>query len=179
MDPRAGILHHDDQGTHDRSHELTVRFDPAKLDAALTSLGLALWRGKRPLLVPVILVRDREPTPFLLSATASRGAGMRQALVRSGGELGVGVHLPTENDIADWSVGLIGFLAPLADPAPNQALTAGSLSWSVQALGWAGTWRMQAAGTEHEWGITGVGYDVALENLVRGAVMLMAGTGTP
>lgn len=113
------------------------------------------------------------------SATARRGAGLRQVLVRSAGEHGMGVHMHTENDMAEWSVGLIGYPAPMAEPAANQAMTAGSLSCSVQAMGWVGTWRMQAAGTEHEWGVAGIGYDVALYNLVRGAVMLMAGTGAP
>ena len=184
VDPRAGILHHDDQGTYDRSYELTVRFDPAKLGAALTRLNIQLWQAKRPLLTPVILVRDREPTPFLLSATAPRGAEMRQALIRAAGELGIGTHLPTENELGEWSVGLIGFPTPLFEPAADKAVVAGSLSWSIQALGWVGLWRMQVAGpehtgAEHQWTISGVGYDVALANLVRGAVTLLAGTGIP
>jgi hypothetical protein len=46
VDPRAWFLHHDDQGTYDRSYELTVRFDPAKIDGALATLGVAPWRGR-------------------------------------------------------------------------------------------------------------------------------------
>ena len=72
VDPRAGLLHHDDQGTYDRSYELTVVFDPAKVDAALAQLGLAVG-APRPLLNPIVLVRDRDPTPFRLSASEPRG----------------------------------------------------------------------------------------------------------
>ena len=46
-------------------------------------------------------------------------------------------------------------------------------------MGWIGAWRLVWDGTEHGWGITGVGFDVALANLVEGAVMIVAGTGTP
>jgi hypothetical protein len=48
VDPRAWYLPHDDQGTYDRSYELTVRFDPARIDAALATLGVAPWRDPRP-----------------------------------------------------------------------------------------------------------------------------------
>lgn len=179
VDPRAGLLHHDDQGTYDRSYELTVRFDPAKVDAALQALGRAIWHGPRPLLNPVLLIRDREPTPFLLSAVDPRGNGMRQALTRSAGELGIGVRFPTDADLAAWATGLIGFPTPLADPPAGQAQVAGTLSWNVQALGWVGSWRMMSGGTEHTWAISGVTFDAALGNMVQGAVMLMAGTGVP
>ena len=179
VDPRAGLLHHDDQGTYDRSHELTVRFDPVKIDAVLASLGVAIWRGPRPLLTPVILVRDRDPTPFLLSARVARGEAMRQAIVRSAAECGIGVHFPTESELAEWAVGTVGFPAPLGDAAAGQLRVVGTLSWNVRAMGWVAEWRAPLNGAEHGWGISGVGFDEALATLVRGAVMLAAGTGIP
>ncbi len=179
VDPRAGLLHHDDQGTYDRSFELTVRFDPAKIDAVVANLGLAVWDSPRPLLNPVILVREREPTPFLLSVAAPRGAEMRQAASRFAGELGIGIRFPTEADLAEWSVSLFGFPAPLMEPAPGLARVTGTLSWSVRAMGWVASWRMVAGGAEHSWGMGGVGFDEALGGMVRGAVMLLAGTGRP
>jgi hypothetical protein len=177
VDPRAGLLHHDDQGTYDRSYELTVRFNPAKVEAALVRLGATVWHGPRPLLVPVILVRSRDPTPFLLSADTPRGVELRAAIVRLAGEYGVGVHFPTEADLAAWSVGLIGFPAPLGTPDPAQVQISGSLSWNVQAGGWIGIWRMPLDDKEHEWQISGVGFDQAFADMVSGAVMLAAGTG--
>ena len=47
-DRMAGIPVHDEQGTRDRPYDLTVRFDPAKIDAALRSLGREPWSASRP-----------------------------------------------------------------------------------------------------------------------------------
>ena len=46
-------------------------------------------------------------------------------------------------------------------------------------MGWVGVWRVRQTGVEHEWGISGVGFDQAFADMVRGAVMLQAGTGVP
>ena len=178
VDPRAWILPHDDQGTYDRSQELTVRFDPARIDAALAKLGVAPWRGNRPLLVPVILVRH-DAQPYLLSAETPRGAEMREAIVRLASEYGIGVHFPTEDDLAAWGVTLVGFPAPLNTPDPARLAVTGALNWNVKALGWVGIWRVRLNGVEHDWRISGVGFDQAFADMVRGAVMLAHGTGTP
>ncbi len=178
VDPRAWILPHDDQGTYDRSQELTVRFNPAKIDAALVKLGVAPWRGTRPLLAPVILVR-RDATPYLLSSETKRGAQMREAIVRLASEDGIGVHFPTEDELASWGVGLIGFPMPLGTPDPARLQVTGSLSWNVKALGWVGIWRVRLNGVEHDWRISGVGFDQAFADMVRGAVLLARGTGQP
>jgi hypothetical protein len=178
VDPRAWFLHHDDQGTYDRSYELTVRFDPAKIDAALHDLGAAPWRGSRPLLTPVIIVR-RDWAPFLLSADTPRGMDMRQTIVRLAASYGLGVHFPTDDDLDAWGVGLIGFPAPLGTPPPGQLQITGSLSLNIQAMGWVGIWHVWLNGHEHEWTIRGVGFDQAFADMVRGAVMLAHGTGTP
>lgn len=178
VDPRAWLLHHDDQGTYDRSYELTVRFNPAKVDAALATLGVTPWRGARPLLTPVILVRRNE-TPYLLSAENPRGVEMRETIVRLASEYGVGIHFPTENELAAWGVTLIGVPAPLGTPDPAEIRITGSLSWNVQALGWVGSWRVRLNDRDHDWRIRGVGFDQAFADMVRGAVLLAHGTGTP
>ncbi len=178
VDPDAWRLPHDDQGTYDRSQELTVRFDPAKIDAALISLGRTPWREERPLLAPVIIVR-RDETPYLLSSAAPRGEAMRETVVRLASEYGVGVHFPTEEELAAGGVTLFGFPAPLGAPPPGQLRIAGALNWNIKALGWVGTWRVRIGGEEHEWGISGVGFDQAFADMVRGAVLLAHGSGTP
>jgi hypothetical protein len=178
VDPRAWYLHHDDQGTYDRSYELTVQFDPAKIDAALATLGVTPWRGPRPLLTPIIIVR-RDETPYLLSMDAPRAVVMRETIVRLASEYGLGVHFPTENDIAAWGITPSGFPTPLGPRDPTQLQITGSLNWSVQALGWVGTWRVRLNGTEHNWTISGVGFDVAFADMIHGAVLLAHGTGQP
>jgi hypothetical protein len=179
VDPAAWRLHHDDQGTYDRSYELTVHFDPARIDAALTALGAPPWRDPRPLLTPIVIVRRNE-TPFLLSATSPRGAEMREAIVRFAAQYGFGVHFPTDDDLlAAWGVTLFGFPAPLGAADPNQVRITGALNWDVHALGWVGTWNVRLNQTDHQWQISGVGFDQAFASMVRGAVLLVHGTGTP
>jgi uncharacterized protein len=178
VDPRAWFLHHDDQGTYDRSYELSVRFDPAKVNAALATLAQAPWQGQRPLLEPVILIR-RDENPYLLSATDPRGSEMRRAIISDAAAVGLGVHFPTDAELAAWGVTLVGFPAPLSNTRPDRFRVLGSLNWNVRALGWVGTWRADAAGSEHRWQISGVGYDQAFASMVKGAVMLAHGTGTP
>jgi hypothetical protein len=178
IDPWAWRLHHDDQGTYDRSYELTVRFDPAKVDQALDTLGAPPWRGARPLLTPIVIVR-RDAEPYLLSIENPRATEMRTTIIRLASAYGLGVHFPTEDDLAAWGLGLIGPPAPLGTPDPGQLQVTGSLNWNIQAAGWIGTWHLRQNGVDHDWQISGVGFDQAFENMVRGAVMIAHGTGTP
>jgi hypothetical protein len=68
LDMMADTPLHDEQGSYDRPHRLTVHFDPGKIDALLASLGDTPWRGARPVVVPVLLVRGPRPPAYLLSA---------------------------------------------------------------------------------------------------------------
>src|SRR5215475_10400762 len=51
---------HDEQGTYDRPHFLTCRFDPQKIDGVLKMLGRTPWTGHRPRLVMVVAVHGRK-----------------------------------------------------------------------------------------------------------------------
>lgn len=175
VDPRTALLHKDDQGTYDRSHELTVRFKPEAVEAALAGLGIGLWRGKRPLLTPVVLVRDRDPTPFLLSAETPRGVEMRASIVRLAAGLGVGTHVPSQAELDSWGVETIGFPAPLTDSSADVLLAAGTVSFNVKELGWTGVFHAAFGGAARDDELHGVGYDAAFERMVSSAVGLAAG----
>src|SRR6516162_270451 len=60
VDMMAAVPLHDDQGTSDRPHKLTVYFIPAKIDALLAQLGDKPWRGERAIVLPVLLVHGRK-----------------------------------------------------------------------------------------------------------------------
>ncbi len=179
VDPRAALLHHDDQGTYDRPHELTVWFKPQAVDDAIERLGLSLWHKPRPVLVPIVLVRTKDPEPFLLSAEASQGVAMRAALVRIAGGYGVGVHFPTAGELAEWGVDTIGSPNPLGGPTDLRLRVVGTLSLNEKEAGWTGSWSLEWERAEHHWEIHGVSFDQAFENMAGGAVELAAGTGTP
>lgn len=179
VDPRAALLHHDDQGTYDRLHELTVWFEPSAVDDAIRLLGLSLWHEPRPVLVPIVLVRTKDPEPFLLSAEAPEGVAMRAALVRIASGFGVGVHFPTVNELAEWGVDTLGPPNPLGRPPELRLWVPGTLSFNVREMGWTGNWSLELKGVEHHWEIHGVSFDQAFDNMSSGAIELAAGTGSP
>lgn len=179
VDPRAALLHHDDQGTYDRPHELTVWFKPHAVDDAIERLGLRLWHGPRPVIVPVVLVQTKDPEPFLLSEEAPQGVAMRAALVRVASGYGVGVHFPTAGELAEWGVDTVGAPNPLGAPTDLRLRVAGTLSFNVKEAGWTGSWSSELDGAEHHWEIHGVGFDQAFENMASGAIELAARTGIP
>ncbi len=114
VDVMAGIPIHDDQGTYDRPHYLTVNFDPALIDRALAELGETPWRGERPVVVPLISMRRYGP-PFLLGAELPAGADERASLAERAEEFGLTARFPTEAELSAWGA------APGHIPSPPAA----------------------------------------------------------
>lgn len=178
VDQMAGIKVHDDQGTYDRSYNLTVRFDPAKIDLALADLGEHPWRGERPVVVPAIVVRGYVP-PYLLSAEAPAGAAQRGSLEEVASEYDMKVRIPTDAELAAWGVTVEGFPAPKPPPLPGQVLVAGTIEFKESPLGWMGSWRMRWHDTDYVWDISGVNYDTAFRDVIRGVVRVASDHGAP
>jgi hypothetical protein len=178
-DLMAGIPKKDDQGSYDRPHRLTVHFDPAKIDALIAQLGDTPWRGNRPLIVPVLMVKGPKPPSYILSAETSRGDEQRGAFAVAAGEFGMKVHIPTERELGAW-VATIDNFQPKPPPTDgSEAIVTGTLEWSEMLPGWIGKWTMRWNGAEHRWGIGGVNYDAAFRDIVRGVVLLASGRGAP
>ncbi len=114
VDVMAGIPVHDDQGTYDRPHYLTVKFDPAHIDHALADLGETPWRGERPVVVPMLSMRRYGP-PFLLGAELPAGADERASLAERAEEFGLTARFPTEAELSAWGA------APGHIPSPPAA----------------------------------------------------------
>jgi hypothetical protein len=183
LDLMAATPLHDDQGTADRPNRLNVRFDPAKLDAALAELGDRPWRGERPAVVPVLLIRGRKPPPYVLTAEIPAGEEQRGSFANAAGEFGMTVRLPTETELAEWGASAEHFPFPHAVPpkgaSPGEAIVVGTLDWSETLPGWIGSWRTTWQGADHRWGIKGVNYDAAFRDIVGGIVLLASGRGSP
>ena len=179
IDPIAGTRPKDDQGTYDRSENLTVSFDPAKIDALLVSLGEPRWQGPRPVLVPVLSVHGRTPPAYLLSSTEPLAAEQRIALERIAADAGIPLRLPATAEFEKFQMrnDTIAHVAPCGPDATIVVL--GRLDWSEAAPGWIGTWHACWQGHQHVWSIRGGGYDLAFANIVQGAMLLASGRGTP
>jgi hypothetical protein len=183
-DRMEGIPIHDEQGSHDRPHDLTTLFVPEKIDALLATLGSRPWAGARPTLTVILDVRHAARS-FLLSSDGAAGIDMRDSLANASRLVGIPVTLPSDAALlASGASEMQGNLDPVAvkrltaDAGGSYALI-GSLVWSDKDLGWVADWRLAAEGRDYRWSIRGVSFDDAFRNAVRGAAQVLSGSGNP
>jgi uncharacterized protein len=171
---------HDEQGSYDRPHYLTVSFPPGKIATLLRSLGRVPWVGERPRILAVIDVRGRKASFALVSdEDVDVSADMRAALAAAGERSGMVVLIPSRSDLARLA-------SPVAkrEPAPAGANGAGgvlkgSLVWSDAAMGWIARWRTTWKGHPHAWTARGVNFDEAFRRGVAGMARVASGQAPP
>jgi len=177
VDLMAGIKVHDDQGTYDRSYNLTVRFDPARIDQTLEGLGQHPWRGTRPVVVPVIAMHGPSRA-YLVRAEDPATADQRQSFATIAHDYSLNARMPTEAELAAWGASAEG--APAAPPASrdDEAIVAGTLAFE-DGVGWNGAWAVRWHGTDYTWKVAGVNYDEAFRDAVRGVLRIASGHDSP
>ena len=175
----------DEQGTRDRPYEMTVRYDPLKIDAMLAAMGSQPWLAPRPNLVVFLAVRHIGSS-FLLAAAGSQGELMRQSFQDAAWAAAMDVVTPTPATIAKAGLTVDGMpgvtpkmLWPFVDRKLGQIPLLGTLAWSKPLLAWKATWQLEESGTSHNWGIEGVNFDAAFRNGVGGAAQILSGNGDP
>jgi len=175
----------DEQGTRDRPYEMTVRYDPLKLDAMLAALGSRPWLAPRPRLV-VFLSVHHIGSAFMLDQMIDQGELMRQSFQDAAWNAAMEVVIPPPGTITRAGLtadtlkdAASAALMPLVDRKAGQVPLVGTLDWSKPLLAWKATWRMAAGATEHRWGIEGVNFDAAFRNGVGGAAQILSGNGDP
>jgi hypothetical protein len=183
-DRMAGIPIHDEQGSRDRPYDLTVSFHPAKIDAALRSLGREPWSAaSRPRLAVFFGVRIG-PTSYVLASDGDRGRDQRDALTAAAERFGMPIALPDRSALADAGLSYQEVVG--ADPTSLKATATkiggdlalvGSLVWSEGALGWVADWRLAAPGKTYRWQIRGVSFDEAFRAAMAGAAQILSGHG--
>ena len=176
---------HDEQGTYDRPHNLTVAFVPDKIDAVVRALGRAPWLAPRPRVVVFLGVENFKATYMLTrDGTVDRSADMRSVFAAAAERVGLSVAFPAQAELAAR-----GFTAKTLPDAPLAELAAlagtgdvalrGRIVFSDAALGWIATWRMEEAGQRYRWGVRGVNFDAAFRNALFGAAQILSGHGQP
>jgi uncharacterized protein len=182
-DRMAGLPLHDEQGTRDRPFDLTIAFDPPKIDAALHQLGVAPWAAPRPVLAIFLGVRDAKRA-YVLTEDGERGLGERLSLRDAAAQRDIQIVLPKAQLAAEERVtyaGVVAASAPrrraLAEAIGGDAGLSGSLVWSEAALGWTARWRLAWQGREYRWRITGVSFDDAFRDALDHAVAILSGHG--
>jgi hypothetical protein len=184
-DRMSGVPMHDEQGSYDRPHDLTVDFDAKKIDAALRSLGRKPWLSPRPQVVVFLAVNGRKEK-FALTSESDRDPDMRSSLAAAAERVGLPMVLPTNAQLIKqgWNVETlqrsdISNLDAAAVAAGSELALAGTLTWNDSALGWIADWRMRSEARNYRWQIRGVGFDDAFRNGMRGAVQVLSGHGQP
>lgn len=175
----------DEQGTRDRPYEMTVEYDPAKIDALLAEMGSRPWLAERPRLV-VFLAVHHIATSFMLDTLVDQGELMRESFKDASWSAAMDVVIPARETIAKAGLTVdtapltgLAALLPLVDRKVGQVPLAGTLDWSRELLAWKAQWRLEVDGSEQRWGIAGVNFDAAFRNGVGGAAQILSGNGTP
>jgi len=176
---------HDEQGTYDRPYFLTCHFDPQKIGSVLRTLGTTPWLGHRPRLTVVVVVHGRTNSG-ILSSDGAFDADMREALANAAQRYGLPVSLPSVATLRSNQISLDNAaIAPrdrllkVAQLSDGELPLVGDLQWSDAALGWVAAWSIEARGRRYRWSTSGVNYDEAFRNAVRGAARVLSGSGEP
>jgi uncharacterized protein len=184
-DRMAGIPIHDEQGSRDRPYDLTVSFEPAKIDAALRSLGREPWSAPRPRLVVFLGVR-LGATTYILASDGARGRDQRESLAAAAKRFGMPIALPDEAALAKTGLSYRDLPAPdlprldaTAKTMGGDLALAGNMVWNEEALGWVADWRLGSRGESYRWQIRGLGFDDAFRNAMAGAAQILSGHGQP
>jgi hypothetical protein len=176
-----GIPLHDEQGSYDRPHYLTVDFDPAKIDAALAGLGLKPWIGERPKLA-VFLGVERYDRRYVVTADDPRDKLMGEAMAAASLRYGLSAAFPPAAEVHDLAADTLpdaDGLPALATAAGATLPLAGTLVWSDKEHGWIADWWLMSAGTRHHWQIRGVNFDDAFRAAILGSDQVLSGNGEP
>ena len=182
-DRLEGIPIHDEQGTHDRPHDLTCLYKPAVVDKLLAQLGSRPWLGERPP-IAVFMSAEQGARHFVLTADADQGKTMRESFANATGPLLMRITFPKtrqfggldEKALAKADMAKLDQLARKAGAA--RAL-AGSIVWSDKELGWIADWRLANRGKTYRWQVRGVSFDEAFRVAMRGAAQILSGNGQP
>jgi uncharacterized protein len=176
---------HDEQGTYDRPFFLTCRFDSEKIDGALKKLGRNPWSGHRPHLVMLVIVHGRTKSG-VLSSDGAFDPDMRESLANAALRYGLTVGLPSIATLQSNQVSLDTAakiphdrLARITELSKSELPLVGDLRWRDSALGWVAAWSLETHGRRYRWSISGINYDEAFRNAVRGAARLLSGNGKP
>jgi hypothetical protein len=183
-DRMAGIPHHDEQGTRDRPYDLIVRFEKAKIDAALRSLGRAPWTASRPRIVVFLGMRNLLAS-YMLADDGDR-ALEREALVAAAARRGVPLMLPSRAALKQAGVSFDSL--PAADLARLDAAAqamggdlamVGRMAWSDEAMSWVADWRLRSAGETEQWQVRSLTFDDGFREALGGAAQILSGNGPP
>jgi hypothetical protein len=107
---------------------------------------------------------------------------MREALANAAQRYGLAIHLPSVTTLQSNQITIdLPAIVPrdrllrIAKSSDGELPLVGDLRWSDVALGWIASWTFEASGRHYRWSVSGVNYDEAFRNAVRGAARVLSG----
>ena len=183
QDRLAGKKLMDEQGTRERSYLLTVDFDPAKVDAALATLGRRPWGPERPRLLALFGIRDTVGA-YVLGTESTRGYGQRETLLAWAARRGVPLVLPRMDEaerealaFADLAADESVPVARLQDEWRAPALLVGTMTLGPDGL-WTTTARLEHAGATTRWTEPPASFDRVFATIIDRAALILSGAAS-
>ena len=130
----------------------------------------------------MLLVVRGARSPDILSSDGAFDPDMREALANAAQRYGLTITLPSVVTLQSKQITFNtagARLLRIAEASGAELPIVGSLIWSDAALGWVATWKLEASGHHYRWSVSGVNYDEAFRNAVRGAARVLSGNGNP
>ncbi|HLJ21382.1 MAG TPA: hypothetical protein VKU84_14345, partial [Stellaceae bacterium] len=134
--------------------------------------------GTRPVIVPVFDV-DRLTKSYLLTSENPTGADQAGAFADVAADLDLHVHIPTEAELKSWGVTDGQFPSPAVASTAERAIVAGTLVFREDLPGWVGKWRFKWHDADYAWEISGVNFDSAFRDAIRGVLRVVSGHDGP
>ncbi|MBX3532542.1 MAG: DUF2066 domain-containing protein [Rhizobiaceae bacterium] len=152
-DRKQGIQISDEQGTRERSFEMTVRFDVARVEALLAQLDAKAWTGERPQIAVSLRITDSRGD-YQLAAGSERGYGQRLAIEAEARALALPVTLVAE--------------------APQQGVVLAGAMKITPAGYWNTEWRLTGSGLDEVYAFSDTTFDDAIGGALRRSAKTLA-----
>ena len=108
--------------------------------------------------MPVLLVHDRKPVPYVLSAEVLEGEEQRSSFATAAYQFGMDVRVPSDAELRAWGASVGHFPSEPPPASDGEEIVVGTLDWNETLPGWIGEWRMSWQGADYRWGISCVNY---------------------
>jgi uncharacterized protein len=172
---------HDEQGSYDRPHYLTVSFSAEAIDKIVASLGKTVWHAPRPPVLVVLNVKTKTEAFVLTDAgNQERARDMRASLTNAIRRSGLEARLVAFQDIYALRGQLANssFVAKLLKEDGTRKILFGALEWNNTKGSWDCNWRLEGKdkhAATSVWQVGGVTFDDAFRNGLYATLALLSG----
>ncbi|WGF89485.1 DUF2066 domain-containing protein [Marinivivus vitaminiproducens] len=153
-DRKEGVQVSDEQGTRDRSFELTVVFEPIAIDNVARALDAEPWTGERPTVRVLLGVTDSMRS-YVLASDTEPGYGQREIFRTLSQRRGIDLAIPTASELGEAGLDNEA-VATLVETARQPARdVAGPFLTGVMVMDatgfWTTRWRLVDRDTVLDW----------------------------